>query len=386
MEASALTGSVGRIEAENVALFREHSIHVFEPSIASKAPTGWYPDALIPIAGGDAEARAAAKYPALPVRVEPGTNQGVWVDVYIPRNTSPGEYSGTISVTADGAQLNSVPVKVCVLPFTLPDDIAMRSNFGGLGGGLARYLGMDANSQEFAAVEDQYIDALLAHRAIPSSLGNIWPQWTPEDGIDDSRSGERLRAMVEDRHVNSLCVPFAYRDEPEKCQAYLRDLATYLRSKGWLDLAYIYMEDEPNDAQQYETVRHQGELIRESGIKRLCTEQTVTSDPAWGTLYGAVDIWCPLWCLYDEKTARTTGAGRGDLDIHSALPRQWPGAVLADRLLSGPVPRPVLGELALWSEGVLVLGQYLLDRGTGRMDHSALPRSVLGRGNVVVSR
>ncbi len=42
--------------------------------------------------------------------------------------------------------------------------------------------------------------------------------------------------MVEDRHVNSLCVPFAYRDEPEKCQAYLRDLAAYLRSKGWLDL------------------------------------------------------------------------------------------------------------------------------------------------------
>jgi hypothetical protein len=110
--------------------------------------------------------------------------------------------------------------------------------------------------------------------------------------------------MVEDRHVNSLRVPFAYRSEPKKCQAYLSDIASYLRSKGWLDLAYIYLEDEPNDAEQYETVRQQGELIRESGIKRLCTEQTVTSNPEWGTLYGAVDIWCPLWCLYDEKTAR----------------------------------------------------------------------------------
>ena len=378
MEATALTGSVGRIEAENVALFREHSIHVFEPSIASKAPTGWYPDALIPIAGGDAEAGAAAKYPALPVRVEPGTNQGVWVDVYIPRNTAPGEYSGTISVTAGGVPLGSVPVKVCVRPFTLPDDIAMRSNFGGLGGGLARYLGMDASSREFAAVEDQYIDALLAHRAIPSSLGNIWPQWTPEDGIDDSRSGERLRTMVEDRHVNSLCVPFAYRDEPEKCQAYLRDLAAYLRSKGWLDLAYIYMEDEPNDAQQYETVRHQGELIRKSGIKRLCTEQTVTSDPAWGTLYGAVDIWCPLWCLYDERTVANgrNWARRSGHTLRSAkaMARRRFGRSTSLRSSSAPV----LGELAPGSEGVLVLGQHLLDRGTGRLDHSALPRSVLG--------
>jgi hypothetical protein len=125
--------------------------------------------------------------------------------------------------------------------------------------------------------------------------------------------------MVQDRHVNSLSVPFSYRTEPEKCRAYLRDLAAYLRSKGWLDLAYIYMEDAPNDAEQYETVRKQGELIRESGIKRLCTEQTVTSNPAWGTLYGAVDIWCPLWCLYDEQTARQRQALGEEIWTYTAL-------------------------------------------------------------------
>ena len=47
----------GQIEAGNVALFREHYIHVFQPSPASKAPAGWYPDALIPIAGGDLAAK-----------------------------------------------------------------------------------------------------------------------------------------------------------------------------------------------------------------------------------------------------------------------------------------------------------------------------------------
>jgi hypothetical protein len=315
VEAGNLTGSAGQIEARNVALFREHYINVFKPSPRSQAPTGWYPDALIPMAGGD----PAAKYPPLPVSIEPGTNQGFWADVYVPRDTAPGEYSGTINVTADGAPLGSVPVKLCVQPFTLPDKIAMRSNFGSLGGGLARQLGMDAGSTEFAEVEDQYIDTLLAHRAIPSSLGNIWPKWTPEGGIDDSSSGERLRAMVQDRHVNALCVPFAYRTEPEKCRAYLRDMAAYLRSKGWLDLAYIYLEDEPNDAEQYETVRQQGALIRESGIRRMCTEQTVTSNSDWGTLYGAVDIWCPLWCLYDEPTARQRQALGEEIWTYTAL-------------------------------------------------------------------
>jgi hypothetical protein len=300
VEASALTGPNGRIEADNVILFREHYIHVFQPSPSSNAASGWYPDALIPLAGGN----AAARFPASAERVESGVNQGFWVDVYVPRDTAPGDYAGKITALADNVPLGEVSVKVRVQPFTLPDSMAMRSNFGSLGSGLARRLGMDAGSPEFAAVEDQYIDTLLNHRAIPSSLGDIWPQWSPDKGIDDSRSGERLRMMVEKRHVNSLCVPFAHQSEPEKCRAYLHDMGTYLRGKGWLELAYIYMEDEPNDAEQYETVRRQGALIRESGIKRLCTEQTVASKSEWGSLYGAVDIWCPLWCLYDESTAR----------------------------------------------------------------------------------
>ena len=140
-------------------------------------------------------------------------------------------------VTADGKQLSSVPVKVSVLPFTLPDEIAMRSNFGGLGGGLARHLGHGARlpkslprSRTSTSIRCSLTARSLRHWETSG------PQWTPEGGIDDSRTGPRMRAMVEDRHVNALCVPFAYRDEPEKCKAYLHDLAAYLRSKGWLEL------------------------------------------------------------------------------------------------------------------------------------------------------
>jgi hypothetical protein len=197
-------------------------------------------------------------------------------------------------------------VSLTVRPFALPDTIAMQSNFGGLGGRVAQGHGVAAGSAEAAEIEDQYIDALLAHRAIPSSLGNVWPKWTEGQGMDDSATGERLRKMIEERHVNSLNIPFAYRDKPDTCRAYLKDLAAYLREKGWLDLGYIYLRDEPNDAEEYETVRQQGALIASSdpGIGRMCTEQTVTSNAAWGDLYGAVDIWCPLWGLWDEKTAQ----------------------------------------------------------------------------------
>ena len=192
VEASDFSGPAGKIDSSNLVLFREHYIHIDAPSPRSHAPVGWYPDALIPCSGGDPAARAAAKYGGLPLSVERNTNQGIWIDLYIPRQTEPGEYSGTITLTADGAPLSSVPIHVKVSPFSLPDTIAMRSNFGGLGSRLANSIKMDPSSKEFAAVEDQYIETLLAHRAIPSSLGNIWPRWTPQGGIDDSASGERF--------------------------------------------------------------------------------------------------------------------------------------------------------------------------------------------------
>ncbi len=305
--ASALTGPKGEIPAKNIALYREHYVNVYEPSLRSKAPTGWYPDALIPFVDPvDGSPLSGAKYDAVPFDVEPGANQGIWAEVYVPPNTAPGEYAGKVTVRADGRKPAEVPVRLTVWSFALPETIAMRSNFGGLGGRVAKRLGLDPASEEFRQVEDLYISTMLAHRCIPSSLGPVWPEWTPEGGLDDSHSGERLRLMVEDRHVNALRIPFRYRNEPEKCKAYLHDLAAYLRRKGWLDLAYIYMRDEPNNAEQYETVRRQGALIHaaDPGLKRLCTEQTITSNPEWGDLYGAVDIWCPLWGLYDEETAR----------------------------------------------------------------------------------
>jgi len=307
VSASALTGAAGEIPADSIKLFREHYLQVFEPSLRSTAPTGWYPDALMPFLNPeDGSELSGAQYDAVPFDVAAGETQGIWADVYVPGDTPPGEYSGAVTVTAGGETLAEVPVTLAVWGFALPDTIAMRSNFGGLGGRVASKLGMDAASAEFQEIEDLYIDTMLAHRCIPSSLGNIWPKWSEEDGIDDSETGERLRVMVEDRHVNSLRLPFSYRSEPEKCKKYLGDLAAYLREKGWLDLAYIYMRDEPNDAEQYETVRQQGALIHEAdaGIKRMCTEQTITSNEEWGDLYGAVDIWCPLWGLWDEETAQ----------------------------------------------------------------------------------
>ncbi len=304
--ASSLSGGAGSISAYNLELYRAHYVNVTAPSYRTENPVGWYPDALIPFVdpqtGEDIE---GATYDAAPFDVEPGENAEVWVDLFVPPGTAPGRYEGSVTVAAGNFELARVPVELDVWDFELPAEIAMQSSFGSLGGRVANGLGLDPASEEFAQVEDLYIDELLRHRAVPGSLGDIWPEWTAEGGLQDTGQSERLRMLVEEKHVNALRIPFRYRDDPEQAKAYLRATADWLRELGYLDIAYMYLRDEPNDAEEYETVRQQGALIHEADpeIARMCTEQTVTSNPEWGDLYGAVDIWCPLWGLWDEPTA-----------------------------------------------------------------------------------
>jgi hypothetical protein len=70
-------------------------------------------------------------------------------------------------------------------------------------------------------------------------------------------------------------------------------------------LFYTYLLDEPNDKDAYQYVQKWGRAVRQckSALKVLVVEQTLTQDATWGDLNGAIDIWCPLFCLHDEPTA-----------------------------------------------------------------------------------
>jgi hypothetical protein len=202
-------------------------------------------------------------------------------------------------------KLSVVPVTLEVWDFELPEKITMASYFGGLKN-AARMLDMKADSKEFQEMEVLYDSEMLKNRAVPSTPDNVWPEWNEKDGIIDKGESESIKKLIEVDHFNALDISFRYLNEPLKCKKYLAATAEWLKKLGYLSLAYVYMEDEPNNAKQYEIVRQQGALIKSANpeIGRMCTEQTVSSDLKWGTLYGAVNIWCPLWGLWDENTAK----------------------------------------------------------------------------------
>lgn len=56
-----------------------------------------------------------------PFTIKTGTSQSIWADIYIPKNTPPGDYEGIISIIIDGTLSHEVTITLDVRDFSLPD-------------------------------------------------------------------------------------------------------------------------------------------------------------------------------------------------------------------------------------------------------------------------
>lgn len=116
----------GLIPAEpNVQLFREMYVfaHNAEWENASTVlPSDkWYPEVLAPFKDPYRADHRAVGAP-FDIKVKDGPNQGVWIDVYIPKDAKPGRYKAPIRVTANGKLQYTASLSLTVHDFTLPDE------------------------------------------------------------------------------------------------------------------------------------------------------------------------------------------------------------------------------------------------------------------------
>ncbi len=119
LKAADLVGADGAsISAENITLYNERYIFTHDNNSFGYA-NGYYPDALIPIE----YARAAQE-----LKVKENENGGLWVTVYVPKDTPAGKYTGNFTLTIDGAQY-PIPVTVNVRDYTLTDEASMQTVF-----------------------------------------------------------------------------------------------------------------------------------------------------------------------------------------------------------------------------------------------------------------
>ena len=107
----------------NVELFTEHYLNITKRSPpawffqASAAPSayymGWVPDCLIPFSAPPGKGGA-------PFSIEGNNNQGVWVDILIPRSATAGTYKGQTTVTISDKVFVTIPISLKVYDFTTP--------------------------------------------------------------------------------------------------------------------------------------------------------------------------------------------------------------------------------------------------------------------------
>ncbi|MGC9328798.1 MAG: glycoside hydrolase domain-containing protein, partial [Candidatus Hinthialibacter sp.] len=303
----------GEIPQESLTLYREVFVPVRHSSPRAAQPPGWYADPLVPwknpYTGEEIRSPRwvdnkleGGRFGATGFDLWENHHEALWLDIRIPKDARAGEYKGFLSVRARNAAEARIPIRVTVWDFTLPDGPTHENHFGGFSY-VARYYDLDRNSDRYHLLEDRYIEMMAAHRLNPPLPQRLHPERSESGAIEVTEEFDRdLTAFVNRYAVTNIEIPRApYSDvtgeDREESVQYYRSWYAYLKEKGWGKGAYLYMLDEPNDAEAYERVRQLGAVVREAdaGIRRLVVEQPYTQNPDWGSLDDAIDIWCPLF-------------------------------------------------------------------------------------------
>ncbi len=149
-----------------VDLFSEHYLHITERSTGGNAWTtparprtdylGWVPDALIPF--GAEQGKGGA-----PFGIEPDRNQAVWIDIWIPRYTAPGTYTGAVRVASRGGE-TEIPLELKVFGFSLPDDSNIPNMFGLAPASIVRRYDLQVDTNAYYEIEARYHQMAHRHR------------------------------------------------------------------------------------------------------------------------------------------------------------------------------------------------------------------------------
>lgn len=333
----------------NFRLYRQHQLHIETGTHRNETfKPDWYPDPLIPFVNPLTGKRLeGARITAVPFDLPAEQTQGFWVDVYVPPDMVPGEYRGLFRVTTSGGSATTVPVSLTIWSFTLPQTPTLVTEFGSPGMGdyyhqLAKKAG-EPEAVDWAAVEMQCNRLLKEHcfNATPPSE-MLTPKLQPDGSFKiPSAQVRALKEFINSYHVNALQTPHpsGVIKDPEKEPNTLRAwLAAFDRAARDLDspiLFYTYLRDEPNTLEDYRYVQKWGRAVRaaKSVVKVLVVEQPWTepgfdgADSSWGDLYGAVDIWCPLFSLHRQESAAKRQALGETIWTYTALcqgpPTPW---------------------------------------------------------------
>ncbi|MEO9022952.1 MAG: glycoside hydrolase domain-containing protein [Ginsengibacter sp.] len=296
IKSSDFTSQHGKvIPRTQVSFYLEHYIMIYAESSPVGA-TGYWPDALAPI---KVPFSMAAQYSVV-------KNRPIWVDISVPSSTPAGTYTGNISVTKDGKEIEGLTVELEVYNFSLPEKRNLITYMNVSKGSLASFYHKEASSPEIDKLTQKYYDFLYSHRMEPWFNDQLLPKINVKNGevdveFNDARYEYYLNKLNSRRVLlnafpsqlkKQLTAKEFSKEFDRQVKSYLSKVKMYFQKHGWVDrLVFNSPIDEPNTKQDYEDTRYWAHLVHDAapGVPFLATESPVTDNPEWGTLQGAVN-------------------------------------------------------------------------------------------------
>ena len=318
---SELTGpDNATLESENIQLRRAFYHEVKVPTDGSAA-AGFYPDALVPLEGG-------MNSPSEPLTVGAHENLPLWITVRVPNDAAAGDWHGQVRLRdSDGTLDAQIPFTLHVWNFALPKKNRIRTAFGLSFDTIFRYHRCTTD-EEKRIVLDKYLRSFADHRIspyFPTPFAHYRTAWQPDGpepscALDFTEFDRELGPILEQypftdfrldisglRHDEPIAGYAPGSDDYEAMYAdYLRKLEQHLESKGWLDRAYCYWTDEPEE-KDYDFVTDGFALLSKNApkIRRMLTEEPSDKLAEQLAAKGSnIDIWCPVSHLYQNAEAQ----------------------------------------------------------------------------------
>ncbi len=126
--------SLKELNGVDGAVIKETEIELYKNWYAKNKDKNWQPAYCVPLKHG-----AHFRIPDPLRKMASQKNQGIYIDIYVPKDTQAGDYTGKATISANGQHLE-VPVELQVFDFVMPDKLSFWPQLNSYGFGMDKKL------------------------------------------------------------------------------------------------------------------------------------------------------------------------------------------------------------------------------------------------------
>ncbi len=306
---------------------------------------GDYPDPLWPIEDGDN------------IDIVANENTSFWITFNIPASASAGDH--VAQVTIDGI---AIPVRLHVFDFSIPDQLHVKSQMNFSHNAVLNAYSVSGTGDDYWMYVDLMKQFFIDHRLTPKAPlwsgglttngaapyidydcngtftdnDGIWGFEDPADnyldgnGFNDGTGFPSFMAATfrnndasQDQRPLSFCGlnrssdDWYLNDDPntpynQKWFQYIAAMESYLQNLGYLDKAYYYFANEPQDQADYDAVAWYSEQLKAAAPN---LDLMVSEDPKpeiYDQPGAKIDIWLPVLNQYDPDVSHDRAVNHGE--------------------------------------------------------------------------